>query len=173
MDKESGMKDAFVWHEVVEPEQLELVSSIAEDVWPKTFRSILSEEQIRYMMNMMYSKPTLERELSEGVRFDVLFINGSPAGYVSFSAEPGKTAKLHKVYLLQQYHGQGIGQLMLNHAADRCRESGCVAVKLNVNKQNVRAQKAYRRNGYAVVASEKNPIGNGFFMDDFVMERKL
>lgn len=167
------MTDTFTWHDVVDPEHLELVSSIAEDVWPKTFRSILSEEQIRYMMDMMYSPDVLKKELDAGVRFEVLFINGAPSGYISYSPYKGKTAKLHKVYLLQKYHRQGIGQLMLNRAADRCRELGFSRLRLNVNKHNLQAQSAYRRNGYEVVKEEKNPIGRGFFMDDFVMERTL
>ena len=95
------MTDTFTWHDVVDPEHLELVSSIAEDVWPKTFRSILSEEQIRYMMDMMYSPDVLKKQLDAGVRFEVLFINGPPSGYISYSPYKGNTAKHQQVYLLQ------------------------------------------------------------------------
>ena len=85
---------------------------------------------------------------------------------------PG-TAKLHKVYLLERYHGRGIGSAMLAQAEERARELGFRRLRLNVNKHNERAIRAYLRNGFVTVEAVKNPIGQGFFMDDFVMEKAL
>lgn len=156
------------------PESLEIIRNIAADVWPKTFRNILSPEQIAYMMKMMYAPEVMERELAQGFYFEALFLDGEPAGYVSYSAygEPGE-AKLHKVYLLEKYQGRGYGSLLLRHVADRCRELGFRGLRLNVNKHNERARRAYLRNGYQEIEAVKIDIGDGFFMDDFVMRREL
>lgn len=156
------------------PESLEIIRNIAADVWPKTFRNILSPEQIAYMMKMMYAPEVMARELAQGFYFEALFLDGEPAGYVSYSAygEPGE-AKLHKVYLLEKYQGRGYGSLLLRHVADRCRELGFRGLRLNVNKHNERARRAYLRNGYQEIEAVKIDIGDGFFMDDFVMRREL
>ena len=50
---------------------------------------------------------------------------------------------------------------------------GAKYLRLNVNKHNEKAIKAYLRNGFVTVESVKNDIGNGFFMDDFVMQKTL
>ena len=167
------MKTAFQFLDT--PESLQVVRDIAAEVWPKTFAPILPPEQIPYMMNMMYAPEVMERELAEGYRFAALLVDGAPSGYVSWSPYPPApgTAKLHKVYLLTACHGRGFGRLMLDYVTGVCREAGYLRLRLNVNKHNERAISVYLRNGFEVVESVKNDIGGGFFMDDYVMEKRL
>lgn len=157
------------------PESLKLVRAIADEVWPNTFRAILSPEQIAYMMKMMYAPEVMNRELASGVRFELLRIDGAPAGYLIWSAYEGHcgTAKLHKVYLLERYHFQGYGKRMLARAAEEARAAGFSRLLLTVNKHNEKAIAAYLRNGFVRTESVKTDIGNGFFMDDFIMVKDL
>ena len=156
------------------PESLAVVRRIADEIWPETFRPILPPEQIPYMMKMMYSPEVMERELAAGFHFDALYVGEIPAGYVSYAEyDLPQVAKLHKVYLLSKFHGQGYGTLMLKHVCAKCRELGFTAVRLNVNKYNARAIAAYERNGFVRVESVKIDIGGGFFMDDYIMEKTL
>ncbi|MBR2364922.1 MAG: GNAT family N-acetyltransferase, partial [Lentisphaeria bacterium] len=107
--------------------------------------------------------------------FDLCHVNGNDAGYISFSPyheEPG-TAKLHKVYLQSAFHGYGIGQKMLSYAFERCRKLGFSSVILAVNKQNLKAQKAYERAGFILEKAVCNDIGNGFVMDDYIMRKNF
>ena len=52
------------FEEIIEPEKLQIIRDIADDIWPKTFAEILSPEQIRYMMQMMYAPKVMEKELA-------------------------------------------------------------------------------------------------------------
>ena len=165
------MKTSFVTLDT--PESLQIVRDIADEVWPKTFAPILPPEQIPYMMNMMYAPEVMERELREGYRFAALVVDGVPSGYVSWSHYHGDTAKLHKVYLLTSCHGKGFGRMMLDYVSDVCRAAGFGRLRLNVNKHNERAIAVYRKNGFETVESVKNDIGGGFYMDDYVMEKRL
>ena len=164
----------ITFEELTTPESLARVRAITNVIWPETFAEILSPEQIRYMMKMMYAPEVMERELASGHHFEIVLADGRDAGYLVYSAytEPG-TAKLHKVYLLSQYHGQGVGQQMLAHACTQCRKLGFTSVLLAVNKHNLRAQKAYLRFGFVNEKSVKCDIGNGFFMDDYLMRKVL
>ena len=150
------------------PEDLFRVRAIADDIWPKTFREILSPEQIVYMMKMMYSPEVMARELAEGYSFELLVIDGKDAGYMVYAPyeEPGMM-KLHKLYLLEEYQGKGFGQKMLRHVAERAEERGFTSVILAVNKQNIKAQKAYERFGFEHYKSVQIDIGNGFIIDDY------
>jgi len=165
------MKTSFLTLDT--PESLRVVRDIAAEVWPKTFAPILPPEQIPYMMNMMYAPEVMERELREGYHFAALVADGVPSGYVSWSPYHGGTAKLHKVYLLTSCHGKGFGRMMLDYVSDVCRAAGFKKLRLNVNKHNERAIAVYRKNGFETVESVKNDIGGGFYMDDYVMEKRL
>ena len=81
--------------------------------------------------------------------------------------------KLHKLYLDFSLHGRGIGSMALQYAIRTAREAGYRFLRLNVNKENAAALRAYRRNGFRQVEAVKADIGGGFYMDDFVMEIEL
>ena len=164
----------IAFEELRTPEELVRVRRVADVIWPETFKDILSPEQIRYMMQMMYAPEVMSRELAEGYSFNIVLADGRDAGYLVYSAygEDG-AAKLHKVYLLQEFHHQGIGQKMLEYACKCCRERGFSSVLLAVNKQNLPAQKAYFRHGFVMEKAVKCDIGHGFFMDDYLMRKTL
>ena len=155
------------------PESLQTVRDIAASIWPETFREILSPEQIRYMMQMMYTPEVMEKELADGFTFDAVCVDDVPVGYMVYSAYNCDMAKLHKLYLLSRYHSQGIGSAMLRHVEQETFRRGFKYLILNVNKNNAKAIKAYKRNGFTITEAVKIDIGNGFFMDDFVMKKEL
>ena len=154
--------------------ELSRVRAIADDVWPKTFREILSSEQIVYMMKMMYSPEVMEKEFASGYTFELLVIDGKDAGYMVYAPyeEPG-TMKLHKLYLLEEYQGKGYGQKMLQHVIEAAEKLGFSLVILAVNKQNLKAQKAYARFGFEQYKSVQIDIGNGFIMDDYWLRYRI
>ena len=163
----------FCFEKVVDANGLAAIRAIADEIWPETFAPILSPEQIAYMMEMMYAPQVMADELAQGYTFEILRIDNENAGYLVCSPYHGDTMKIHKVYLRSKFHGRGFGQIMLAEAQRIARSSGFKRVRLNVNKQNFRAIKAYERNGFVTVESVKNPIGNGFYMDDFVMAKEI
>ena len=81
----------------------------------------------------------------------------------------GKVMRLEKLHPDHACHGRSIGNMGINHVLDAARRSGAGFVTLNVNKGNLRAQKAYCRAGFYRWRSEKEDVGNGFFKDDFIM----
>ena len=156
-------------------DELALVRQVADIVWPITFAPILSKEQIAYMMKMMYAEDVMDREYEQGIQFRCVFDGEKPVGYISLGAcDSAKDAmKLHKCYLLPEYQGKGIGSQMLKEAKKIAGQMGYSRLRLNVNRNNTKAIKAYIRNGFQNIASVDNPIGNGFYMNDFIMEASL
>lgn len=58
---------------------------------------------------------------------------------------------------------------MLDFIKSAAREKGLGKVFLNVNKYND-ALTPYEHLGFYKIREEKNDIGNGYFMDDYVLE---
>lgn len=152
--------------------QLHLVREVADKVWPVTFREILSDDQISYMMDMMYAKDVMEREYDGGISFHGVFDGDKPIGYLVWGrcADEESSAKLHKCYLLPEYQGKGLGSRMLQECIQLARGAGCRFLRLNVNRFNEKAIRAYLRNGFRTMESVDNPIGNGYYMNDYVMQ---
>ena len=153
-------------------EELSIVQSIANQTWPSTFANILSTEQIDYMLHWMYDQPQLESQVERGHTFLIAEENGTAIGFAGFELfylEESKS-KLHKLYLLPSYHGKGIGKALLQEVARRMREAGQQSLTLNVNNDNQKAIDFYRSQGFVEVYKEVIDIGNGFVMDDVVME---
>ena len=143
---------------------------LAQEIWDTTYKQILSPEQIKYMLDMMYAPDVIEKELKEGIRFEFMKDNGTPIGFLSYGLYHDKdTMKLHKLYLSAIYQGRGIGSMMLQYVIGAAKKAGVKKLILNVNKENARAMRAYERNGFQLLRKEKNDMGNGFYMDDFVM----
>ena len=153
-----------------------IIQTIASRAWPHTFKDILSDSQITYMMQLMYSDESLQKQIEDdNHRYFLAKQHGHPVGYISIEHNcnnSGKT-KVHKVYLLPEKQQQGIGSLLFAVAESKAKEANDTAIFLNVNKENTNAIAFYLRVGYLQARAEMIDIGNGFVMDDFVFEKRI
>ena len=62
---------------------------------------------------------------------------------------------------------------MILEVADRARKANQKSLLLNVNKYNQKAIEFYNRIGFQEIYKEVIDIGNGYVMDDVVMELNL
>jgi GNAT superfamily N-acetyltransferase len=156
-------------------EEVDTIARLAGEIWRACYPEILTTAQIEYMLTRMYSLDTLREEiLSGGIHYELLSIGDDPAGFASYGpTEAEGTFKLHKLYVLPKWHGEGLGSALLRHCEQAARDGGARKLILNVNKRNRRAIQAYERNGYRTVRAETNDIGNGFVMDDYVMAKDV
>jgi GNAT superfamily N-acetyltransferase len=150
------------------------IETLARAIWPASYAGVISDEQIAYMLDWMYSQTQLTADFAAGIRFDLLEIHGEAAGFVSYGpVVAGETVKLHKLYLMPGTRGQGLGSKLLQHAEAVCFAAQAAAMELRVNRGNTSAVRAYLRNGWLLDREDCNDIGRGFVMDDFVFVKKL
>lgn len=151
------------------------IRAIAEEVWPKTYGAILSEQQLEYMMNMMYSVASLQTQANEKQHhFIVAKENNRAVGFASYEFDCDQTnkTKIHKIYVLSTQQGKGLGKLLLDYIVKEAKKHNNKALFLNVNKYN-RAQHFYKKLGFEIAKEEVIDIGQGYVMDDYVMEKEI
>ncbi|TBX65791.1 GNAT family N-acetyltransferase [Flavobacterium silvisoli] len=151
------------------------IRAIAQEVWPIAYGSILSQPQLEYMMEMMYSVPALRQQAEEKKHHFILVKDHDVSvGFASYELNSGDThkTKVHKIYILSTRQGEGIGKLLLDFILNEAKSQNEKAVFLNVNKYNP-AQHFYQKLGFSTVKEEVIDIGNGYVMDDFVMEKSI
>lgn len=154
-------------------QDIPLIRELAFAIWPQTYGAILSKGQLDYMMDLIYSPAALKRQMEEGDRFLVLEMNGIPEGFASFGAiEPAATFKLHKLYIRPDRQKSGFGKMLLEQVIAMVGALEGAALQLNVNRFN-KARQFYERMGFRVLREEDIDIGQGYFMNDYIMQYDL
>lgn len=150
---------------------LQLIRQLARKSWEKAYAEVLSAGQIEYMLRTMYAEEELQSHFKNGHYHYFLIRDGlQPAGFIGFENhyEP-HTTKLHRIYLLPECQGKGMGKVAIEFLKEKTRLSGDKRIILNVNKQNP-ALKMYESRGFRVYDEGVFDIGNGYVMDDYLME---
>jgi len=150
------------------------IRTIAQEVWPIAYGAILRQEQLDYMMEMMYSVSSLRKQAVSGKDFILAMENKEAVGFASyeFDCEVASKTKIHKIYILSNQQGKGIGKILIDYISEEAQKRQQSAIVLNVNKHNV-AQHFYRKLGFEIIKEEVIDIGNGYVMDDYVMEMPI
>ncbi|WEK34150.1 MAG: GNAT family N-acetyltransferase [Candidatus Pseudobacter hemicellulosilyticus] len=156
-----------------EPEDLATIGYLAQQIWPVTYKEILTEDQIRYMMELSYSPASLQKQLlQQKHRFVLAELEEEPLGFASFSAQDSGVYKLHKIYVHPDSQGKGLGKALISFVADQAKEEGGNSLQLNVNRYN-KAKDFYQHYGFRILREEDIDIGNNYFMNDYIMELPL
>jgi ribosomal protein S18 acetylase RimI-like enzyme len=152
------------------PADIPLIRSLAESIWWQHYPSIISPEQITYMLGRMYSADSIASQMEQGQGYTLIFADGQPAGYYSVGAKGPGHFFLHKFYIDTSLHRQGIGVAAFHHLVESdCR--GYEEISLQVNRQNIKAINFYFKQGFVITEAKDFDIGGGYSMDDFVMRK--
>lgn len=155
------------------PPDIDELIPLAYRIWLSHYPGIITVAQIHYMLELGYSREIIESELEQGVIWLKIVAETAMVGFASFGPYGEDTMKLHKLYLLQEFHGTGIGGQALAEVERLVKELGIGRLVLNVNKHNRKAIKAYQRGGWQIVEEVCVDIGGGYKMDDFVMAKEI
>jgi len=152
--------------------KLPIIQSLAIQTWPYTYKNIISELQIHYMLEWMYNLDTLNQQLNDGHVF-FLAINDKhePVGFSSFSKTTETNSfHLHKLYVLPEQQKKGWGKLLLEHIFSEIEKCNGGSLTLNVNRNNP-AIEFYKKYDFVIKKEVNNDIGKGFSMNDYVMKK--
>ena len=147
-----------------------LIADLAEKIWWHTYADIISGEQIRFMLDAIYSEKVLTDVMETGEqKFLLIYEKDNPQGFASFGLRPEDPLvhKLHKIYVLPQTQGKGYGRRLIQEVIQLIKEKGMHILDLNVNRHN-QAKNFYEKLGFNVIRKEDIPIGP-YWMNDYVM----
>ncbi len=173
MDKNTRCMDNAIRIEHVGPEAIPIIQTITRQVWPIAYAEVITPAQIEYMLNMMYSEASLLQQMHEKLhQFLLLYYKNEPVGFAGYSFQEEKVYRLHKLYLYTHLHGLGLGKALLDEVCNQSRIAGAEELELNVNRYN-KTYFFYLKYGFTVYREEDIDIGQGFFMNDYVLRFRL
>jgi len=153
-------------------EDIGTIRDLALAIWPVTYGDILTPDQLNYMLELIYSKDSLQEQMThKNHHFILISWEGKTVGFAAWSAiEIPGTWKLHKLYVHPVLQGKGIGKAVMDHVVEQVKLQKAKTLRLNVNRFN-KARSFYGRLGFKVIGEEDVDIGNGYFMEDYIMEK--
>lgn len=157
--------------------ELPILEGLARQIWPSTYAHIISQAQIDFMLDWMYSFAALKQQQEEGHEFYIIGNEGTDIGFLALEwvhdTQSGSVQlKINKLYVLPVFQGKGIGRALIEKAMARASETQCEAIFLQVNKAN-EAKNFYLKLGFHIREEAVFDIGNGFIMDDYIMALAL
>ncbi len=155
--------EMLLWDDEAEVvEMSEMATTIIKDYYDP----IIGPEQNDYMIKMFQSVDALKEQLEKGYRYYFIREDDRNIGFVAFYPRD-KALYLSKLYLYKDERGKGYAKGILDFLKTQASELGLSRIELNVNKHNV-TRFIYEKLGFEIAWAEKNDIGNGFYMDDYV-----
>lgn len=145
------------------------IAELANDIWREHYTPIIGSEQVEYMLKKYQSVSAMAEQISNGVFYYSVLLDGKLVGYLSFY-RTNEALFLSKIYVSSSLRGKGIGRQAMEFITEQAKTMGLAKVQLTVNKYNSGSIEAYKRMGFKTVNEVVVDIGGGFVMDDFVME---
>jgi ribosomal protein S18 acetylase RimI-like enzyme len=149
------------------------IASLADAIWREHYTVLIGEKQVSYMLDKYQSFEVVKEQIkNNGYEYYIISDGWDDCGY--FAVVPrGAELYISKLYVNKQKRGAGIGRMAVAFIETLAKKSGFSGLTLNVNKRNSNSIEAYKKFGFGIIKEENNDIGEGFFMDDFVMSKKI
>ncbi len=148
------------------------IQKIAKASWQNTYFGIISQTQIDYMLSNFYSDAEMKKQMDlSNYHYFLLRKDDITYGFAGVEHQyDGSVSKLHRIYFVPEAKGKGMGGFLLDYIFDHCKENNARSLILNVNKYNS-AKSFYEKKGMKILNEVILDIGEGYVMDDYVMEK--
>jgi diamine N-acetyltransferase len=143
------------------------IATLAATIWQQHYPAIIGQQQVDYMLELLYSEAALRKQMGEGQQFFIIHLGNTDAGYIAVSRKSEGHYFLHKFYIDQEHQAKGLGKAVFEATAKLFPD--LKRWTLTVNRKNFKSINFYFRIGFTIESVADFDIGDGYFMEDFVM----
>lgn len=147
---------------------LETIQKISIQTFIETFAAVNTPENIDNYIKDSLNTERLKAELNNlNSQFYIAYSNDDVVGYLKINFGDAQTEsfnenalEVQRIYVLQNFHGKNIGQLLLDEVKIIAKSTGVDSVWLGVWEENHRAIRFYTKNGFVVFDKHVFIMGN-------------
>lgn len=159
---------------------LPALQKIGRQTFYETFASSNTEENINKYLEEGFSEDKLTTELEDqNAEFYFATLDNEVIGYLklNFGAsqtelKDDKALEIERIYVLQEFHGKKVGQILYNKAIEVAKDKKSDYVWLGVWEENPRAISFYKKNGFEEFDKHIFKLGDDE-QTDIMMKLKL
>lgn len=147
---------------------LDKIIVLAHKIWNDHYPEIIGQEQVDYMLKKMYDSESLKQQILNNDLFFIAYTNEkeAPIAFISIKEVENGSFFIHKFYVDTQTQRSGVGRAFFEFVVKNFNPE---VIRLQVNRMNYKAINFYFKNGFTIEKVADFDIGDGYFMNDFVM----
>jgi len=157
---------------VLDKQNIERLVGFAKPIWEEHYTPIIGEKQVAYMLDKFQSEQAVESQINEGYQYFEVYLDEQLVGYFSIQPRNESSLFISKFYLAKQARGKKLGSTMLEYIHNLAKKGKRKTIDLTVNKYNP-TYNVYLKLGFNNIGSVEMDIGNGYIMDDFLMQKNI
>lgn len=147
---------------------VQVLQIISLQTFSETFAAVNTTENIKNYTQESFNLEQLATELSNpNSQFFIAYADSEPIGYLKINFGNAQTEvqsdnalEIHRIYVLQAFHGKKVGQILLDKAIAIGQQSSTDYMWLGVWEENRRALQFYTKNGFLVFDKHVFILGN-------------
>ncbi|WP_455715168.1 GNAT family N-acetyltransferase [Anaerosporobacter sp.] len=162
-----------IFHKVTKQEEINSVAELGTRIWHEHYASILDPDQIDYMVDKFQSASAVDKQMkNQGYEYYLINDGDSIVGYIGLVMESEKLF-LSKLYIAKEARGKGLASKAFEFLKDMASSNKKQSIWLTVNRHNSGSIAVYEKKGFLKISEQVADIGNGYVMDDYIMEMKI
>ena len=159
---------------------IEALQQIGRVTFSETFSDSNSEENMAKYLEEGFAIDKLTKEVCNTASlFYFALLNNQAVGYLKLNtgnaqteAEVERALEIERIYVLANYHGKKVGQLLYNKAMQVAQELNSTYVWLGVWEKNHKAIRFYQKNGFVAFDKHIFKLGEDE-QTDIMMKKEL
>ncbi|CAM3992336.1 GNAT family N-acetyltransferase [Flavobacterium sinopsychrotolerans] len=147
---------------------LETIQKISIQTFIETFAAVNTPENIaNYIKDSLNTEQLTDELNNANSQFYLAYSDTEAVGYLKINFGDAQTEsfnenalEVQRIYVLQNFHGKNIGQLLLDEVKKIAQITNVDSVWLGVWEENHRAIRFYTKNGFVVFDKHVFMMGN-------------
>jgi GNAT superfamily N-acetyltransferase len=160
------------YKEIKTEADIDILLALINEIWPEVFIPIIGKDQVDYMLVHYQGREAIESDIMRAVRYFFIEAEGVPVGYFAYLLEQDRLA-ISKIYLKKEHRGRGLSSGVFAFFEEVALRNGKEKLFLRVNRNNKQAADIYLHKGFKITDSVDQPLGDRFFLNDFLMEKEI
>ncbi|GGF28800.1 GNAT family N-acetyltransferase [Flavobacterium limi] len=148
--------------------EINQLQEISRQTFQETFSESNSEENMKSYLEKGFSNEKLTAELThKNSEFYFAILENKPIGYLKINfgeaqteLKDGNALEIERIYLLKEFHGKSVGQLLHEKAIERAKQQKSEYIWLGVWEENLKAIRFYKKNGFVEFDKHIFKLGN-------------
>ncbi|WP_104734267.1 GNAT family N-acetyltransferase [Hanstruepera ponticola] len=156
---------------VISKADIKLTTQLAHKIWNQHYEPIIGQDQVNYMVHKFQSESAITKQLEDGYLYFLIEHQSKPCGYLALVPhESENKLMINKIYVDIDYRGLSLGTKLLEFTIKKAKTESFRTIWLTVNKYNTNSIKWYEKKGFRIKKEIVMDIGNGYIMDDYLLE---
>lgn len=152
-------------------DHIKATAHLAHKIWNHHYVPIIGQDQVNYMLENLQSEKAIAEQIKSGYEYYLLFDADKAIGYLGLRPNhPSGKLMISKIYVDSTTRRKGYGYKLLEFTKQLALDRNNRFIWLTVNRHNSSTINWYKKRGFEITEEKKFDIGNGFVMDDYVLE---